>query len=121
MIGDWRQGPQRLSVCWDHCIVVRLGDSSMSDRKRKLDVLSAEEEPKMQINPHTGRPYSKKYYDILAKRKGGDRSHLPMMPNQQQFSISPMGGSSKRLSLTSLETRTPYAVVPRCSKGCNKL
>jgi len=44
----------------------------MTDRKRKLDVVSGEiaQQPLFQVSPHTGRPYSKKYYDILAKRKG---------------------------------------------------
>ena len=42
----------------------------MGDRKRKLDVMSEDAQPVLQVNPHTGRPYSKKYFEILAKRKG---------------------------------------------------
>lgn len=44
------------------------------DRKRKLDVagLSSEENGAQfgGVNPYTGRQYSSKYYQILAKRKG---------------------------------------------------
>ena len=45
----------------------------MSDRKRKLDIFSDTAPPvsvQPTTNPHTGRPYSNRYYDILAKRKG---------------------------------------------------
>lgn len=44
-----------------------------ADRKRRLDV----EEPGVPVgrqqaglNPYTGRQYSQRYYDILAKRQG---------------------------------------------------
>ena len=46
---------------------------AMSDRKRKLDVY-VDEEPATTTNPYTGRPYSRKYYEILQKRKGGPSS-----------------------------------------------
>lgn len=50
----------------------------MTDRKRKLDIYEAAPAgvtvvpPASQptVNPYTGRQYSQKYYDILAKRKG---------------------------------------------------
>ena len=45
----------------------------MADRKRKLDVFQTEPPAQNGVataNPYTGRPYSQKYYDILAKRKG---------------------------------------------------
>ena len=45
----------------------------MADRKRKLDVFQSEppgQNGASTVNPYTGRPYSQKYYDILAKRKG---------------------------------------------------
>ncbi len=46
------------------------------ERKRKLDVLAVGNgavalPSQPSINPYTGRPYSSRYYDILAKRKGG--------------------------------------------------
>lgn len=65
--------------CFDHCArsgfqAYRGGFSQqkMGDRKRKLDVDSGDyyQQPATQTNPHTGRPYSRKYYDILSKRKG---------------------------------------------------
>lgn len=37
-------------------------------------------EKKIGTNPYTGRPYSKRYYDILEKRKG-----LPIFEHKQQF------------------------------------
>jgi pre-mRNA-splicing factor ATP-dependent RNA helicase DHX15/PRP43 len=40
----------------------------MSDRKRKLDLAGATGQSS--INPHTGRAYSQRYKDILAKRLG---------------------------------------------------
>lgn len=56
----------------------------MTERKRKLDLGDAD--PSKQgrgaaggggagaedsgVNPYTGRPYSPRYYEILAKRKG---------------------------------------------------
>ena len=47
----------------------------MADRKRKLDVFSGDGNSQQNgsalISPLTGRPYSQKYHDILAKRKGG--------------------------------------------------
>ena len=49
----------------------------MSDRKRKLDVFtgdaSATQNGSALVNPLTGRPYSQRYHDILAKRKGAQR------------------------------------------------
>ena len=47
----------------------------MADRKRKLDVFSSDGNSQQNgsalVSPLTGRPYSQKYHDILAKRKGG--------------------------------------------------
>ena len=47
----------------------------MADRKRKLDVFSGDGSSQQNgsalVSPLTGRPYSQKYHDILAKRKGG--------------------------------------------------
>ena len=50
----------------------------MGDRKRKLDVAGGDyyQQPATTSNPHTGRPYSRKYYDILAKRKGMFLDHV---------------------------------------------
>ena len=49
----------------------------MSDRKRKLDVFtgdaSATQNGSALVSPLTGRPYSQRYHDILAKRKGAQR------------------------------------------------
>ena len=49
----------------------------MGERKRKLDVFSADAPAGTNgvatVNPYTGRPYSQKYHDILQKRKGVDR------------------------------------------------
>lgn len=52
----------------------------MADRKRKLEVddspaakkqeMLPQDDPTGGINPYTGKPYSLKYYEILAKRKG---------------------------------------------------
>lgn len=50
----------------------------MADRKRKLDVFAgdaaAAQNGSALVSPLTGRPYSQRYHDILAKRKG--RQHL---------------------------------------------
>ncbi len=48
------------------------------ERKRKLEVFEPQGAAvglpaQPSINPYTGRPYSNRYYDILAKRKGGWR------------------------------------------------
>ena len=50
----------------------------MTERKRKLDVFDdkptgfSSQPPPLRagVNPFTGRPYSARYFDILAKRKG---------------------------------------------------
>lgn len=53
----------------------------MADRKRKLDLENDDGPSKRSmvhgldvdgngINPYTGRQYSQRYYEILAKRKG---------------------------------------------------
>lgn len=41
-------------------------------RTLELDTESAPPagRPRLAVNPYTGRPYSQKYYDILAKREG---------------------------------------------------
>ena len=63
------------------------------DRKRKLDVFEQDASKRFQsvngsahggigstmpgqaaLNPYTGRPYSGRYYEILAKRKGQNSS-----------------------------------------------
>lgn len=49
------------------------------DRKRKLQIFedgsaqnngAVPEDGDQTVNPYTGRPYTKRYYDILAGRKG---------------------------------------------------
>ena len=40
------------------------------ERKRKLDVGSTGGSGQPSINPHTGRPYSQRYFEILSKRVG---------------------------------------------------
>lgn len=52
----------------------------MTDRKRRLDLGDADPAaakraasvppPEDGANPYTGRPYSPRYFEILAKRKG---------------------------------------------------
>jgi pre-mRNA-splicing factor ATP-dependent RNA helicase DHX15/PRP43 len=56
--------------------------SKPNERKRRLDVEDKDsgEGNKIATNPYTGRPYSKRYYEILEKRKG-----LPIYEHKQQF------------------------------------
>jgi hypothetical protein len=51
------------------------------ERKRKLEIFedgsaqnngAGPEDGNETLNPYTGRPYTKRYYDILAGRKGMD-------------------------------------------------
>jgi pre-mRNA-splicing factor ATP-dependent RNA helicase DHX15/PRP43 len=53
--------------------------SRQNDRKRRLDVEEPTEK-KIATNPYTGRPYSKRYYEILEKRKT-----LPIYEHKQEF------------------------------------
>ncbi|KAK9866336.1 hypothetical protein WJX84_010224 [Apatococcus fuscideae] len=71
----------------------------MTERKRKLDVFDdkptgfSSQPPPLRagVNPFTGRPYSARYFDILAKRKGlpvwQARDDFIKMLNQSQTTI----------------------------------
>jgi len=53
---------------------------SSSSRKRKLDVQLPALRNKVSTNPYSGRPYSRRYYEILEKRKT-----LPVHEQKEQF------------------------------------
>jgi len=57
------------------------------ERKRKIEILedglaqksgASPEDGDQTVNPYTGRPYTKRYYDILAGRKGMEYIELLM-------------------------------------------
>mmetsp|Transcript_20514 Transcript_20514/g.57184 ORF Transcript_20514/g.57184 Transcript_20514/m.57184 type:complete len:645 (+) Transcript_20514:63-1997(+) len=89
----------------------------MSDRKRMLDI--GEETPlgrpaRPTINPYTGRPYTQRYYDILAKREGlpvwqAKEEFAKMLANHQTTILVGETGSGKTTQIAQFIAEQGYA------------